>query len=205
MNIKALEQAEKKFLKQYPGGFAHPEMVAIGKKHKMEQLTAFAQASFAKKRFEKPADVVADMTRLVGRSTMVSMFEKPKFRSAMADLSKKDQERLASCLYELLHGKEKAGFESLVDELMPWKLAKWTLCTVFQSYYRPKKDVFIKPTTAKLIIKELEVDLAYQAIPTWAFYRDFRKLVKELKAKASKDLAPSNAAFCGFLMMNLAQ
>ena len=37
MNVKKLKQAEKAFFKQYPGGFTHPEMVALGKKHKMEK------------------------------------------------------------------------------------------------------------------------------------------------------------------------
>ena len=38
MNINALKAAEKSFLNKYPGGFRHPDLVEIGKKHKMEQL-----------------------------------------------------------------------------------------------------------------------------------------------------------------------
>ena len=32
MNVKALKEAQKKFLKKYPGGFSHPQMLEIGKK-----------------------------------------------------------------------------------------------------------------------------------------------------------------------------
>ena len=34
MNLERLKRAEEFFLTRYPGGFSHPEMVAIGKKTK---------------------------------------------------------------------------------------------------------------------------------------------------------------------------
>ena len=203
MNVEVLKQAERRFLKKYPEGFLHPEMAALGKKHKMPQLVEFAQQSFAKDCFDSPADIIGDMARLVSRSTLVSMFEKPKFKTMIGSLGAKDKTTIVEGLYDLLHGKQRAGFEVLVDELGKRKMAKWTLCTVFQAYYRPQKEVFIKPTTAKLIVQSLDANLTYHSTPTWEFYRDFRKLVKEAKAKVNKNLAPNNPAFCGFLMMTL--
>jgi hypothetical protein len=102
-----------------------------------------------------------------------------------------------------LHGKEKHGFETLVDELYKRKMAKWTLATVIQTYYRPNKEILIKPTTTKLILKELEIDLTYQPTPTWAFYKNYRKIINESKKGVSSSLSPNNPAYCGVLMMSL--
>lgn len=200
MNTGTLKAAEKRFLKEYPGGFDHPDMVALGKKHKMPQLEALATESFAKACFGDPKLVASNMVKLVSRSTLVSMFEKPKFKSA---ITPRTGGPMVDALHELLHGKPKVGFEALVDALQQRKLAKWPLATVFQYYYRPRTEVFIKPTTAKLIIDKLELDLTYHSTPTWEFYRNFRKEIKTARGTVSKTLAPDNAAFCGFLMMAL--
>ena len=203
MNATALKEAERKFLKRYPGGFTHPDMMAIGKKHKMEQLEAMAQESFAKQKFNDPNDIIAEWAKLVSRSSMISMFEKPKFRDMTKSLGKKDREGLVHALYELLHGKERIGFELLLSELQKQRLAKWPLVTVVQAYYRPQKDLLIKPTTTKLIIEKLELDLAYDSTPSWTFYRQYRKTINAIKTKVNKNLSPNNPAFCGFLMMAL--
>jgi hypothetical protein len=205
MNVKVLKAAEKRFLKKYPGGFNHPEMVELTKKHKKDVLEKFAKENFSKKRFEDVDFVVAEMARLVGRSTLISMFEKPKFRDMINGLTPKQRSVFAEAMYELLHGKAKVGFESLVSELEKAKLAKWSLATALQTYYRPHKEVFVKPTTTKLIIDKLEIDLQYKPKPTWEFYRDYRKVILEMKSKVSDTLSPSNAAFCGFLMMSLGE
>lgn len=203
MNEKALKQAERRFLKRYPGGFRHPEMVAIGKKHKVEQLTAMAKEDFAKGMFADPKHVVAAMAKLVSKSSLVSMFEKPKFKRMADALTPPERKALASALESLLHGKEKDGFEALNGILAKHKLSKWTLATVLPAYFRPKKDVFVKPTTAKLIIDALELDMTYSAKPSWTFYRDFRKAIKGMRSQVSADLSPNNPAFCGFLMVSL--
>jgi len=203
MNEKELKAAEKRFLKKYPGGFQHPEMLETGKKFKMEQHIADAKKSFSKKSFDDPKVLIADVAKLVSRSAMVSMFEKPKFKEMVDNMSASKRDALADTLFELLHGKEKAGFETLVGELAKYKLAKWTLATVVQAYYRPDKDVFIKPNTAKLIVDKLELDIVYKPAPTWEFYRKFRKHIKSMRAVAKNTQAPNNAAFCGFLMMYL--
>lgn len=39
--------------------------------------------------------------------------------------------------------------------------------------------------------------------PTWEFYRGFRNAIKNIKGEVGSQLAPSNAAFCGFLMTSL--
>lgn len=204
MNELALRRAEAAFLSRYPGGFAHPELVEIGqKKHKMDKMEALTRESFAKKRFDDPARLAEDAIRVVSRSSMVSVFEKPKFRDYVRQLGRDDRAAFVAALQEWIHGAEARGFEALFAALAPGKLTKWTLMSVFKAYYRPRHDVFIKPTTAKLIIARLELGLEYHPTPTWGFYRDFRNAINDMKQLVAPELAINNPAFCGFLMMTL--
>ncbi len=203
MNLDILHKAEDSFFAKYPGGFYNPEMIAIGKKHKMEQMEKLAKESFTEERFNDPMTIVEDAIKLVSRSSMVSVFEKPRFRDYVRSLNREEKAAFAHALHELLHGKQEDGFNLLQGLLVREKLAKWTLMTVIPAYYRPQKEVFIKPTTAKLIINKLGLDLEYKPTPSWEFYKGYRKAVNEMKGKVDKSLAPNNPAFCGFLMMSL--
>lgn len=203
MNIDVLLEAEAGFFARYPGGFYNPEMVAIGKKHKVDKLEKQVRESFAKGNFSKPGFIVEEAAKLVSRSSMVSVFEKPKFRDFARSLTPKEKDQFADALYELLHGKQEQGFNQLVELLKKHKLAKWTLVSVFPAYYNLQKEVFVKPTTAKLIIDKLGLDLKYNATPSWEFYRGYRKAINEMKTRVDESLSPNNPAFCGFLMMSL--
>ena len=203
MNIDILHKAENNFISRYPGGFNNPEMIAIGKKHKMAQMEKLAKESFAEKNFTDPMTIVEDAIKLVSRSSMVSVFEKPRFRDYVKSLNREEKAAFAHAIHELLHGSQKDGFELLQGILTREKLAKWTLMTVIPAYYRPQKEIFIKPTTAKLIINKLGLELEYKPTPSWEFYKEYRTAINELKKNADKSLAPNNPAFCGFLMMSL--
>src|SRR5215471_3469683 len=80
MNFKKLIRAEEAFFDRYPGGFANPEMIAIRKTHKLDKMVEFAQESFAKRNFKLPNLIVENMIKVVSRSSLISVFEKPKFR-----------------------------------------------------------------------------------------------------------------------------
>lgn len=202
MNIEKLKEAEKMFMARYPGGFAAPEMIEIGKKHKMGKMVEFAQTNFAEERFADPELMVTKMAGIVSKSSMVSLFEKPKFRDYTKSLNSIEKKALAYALKELLHGNEAEGFESMVDILGQVKLAKWTLMTVFGAYYSPEKEVFIKPTTTKNVIAQFELKgIQYKPKPSYEFYRKYRDYINEMKTHVDKSLSPSNAAFSGFLMM----
>ena len=204
MNWNKLAAAEKNFFLTYPGGFDHPEMVKIGKKHKMPQMTAFAQEQFSKKQCANVAETCDNMIKLVSRSSMVSLFEKPKFRDFVNGLNHDEQGFLVDALKQMLHGKKRVGFEAMVDLLKTAKLAKWSLLTIIPAYYSPDTEVFVKPTTAKNVISYFEVpELTYHPTPSWDFYVGYRKLIVSMKAKVAKNLSPSNAAFTGFLMFSM--
>ena len=204
MNRKKLKAAEQRFLDLYPMGFMNPELQKIVKKHRMEKLVDLTHELFAKKNFSDARIVAANMNKVIGRSSMVSVFEKPKFRDLIPTLDNRRLKSLADGMKNHLHGNRQKGFEAIVDVLTPAKLAKWSLVTVIPNYYWPDKEVFVKPTTAKGVIEYFELSgLTYKPRPTWEFYESYRDEILQMKAKVDKTIASSNAAFCGFLMMSL--
>ena len=204
MNIRKLKKAERAFFKLYPGGFNHPEMVALGKKHKMDKMIAFTQEAFAKKNFKTPEVIIAHLIKVISRSSMVSLFEKPKFRDFANSLYHQDRDHLVTGLKKVLYGKEQQGFEMMLEVLIIGKLAKWSLITICPTYFRPQYDVFVKPTTVKGVIEFFELkSLQYKPTPAWAFYKEYRDVINDMKSKVDPSLSPSNAAFSGFLMMSM--
>lgn len=205
MNLLRLKQAEKAFLQRYPGGFNNPELVVTRvKKHKPDQMIALAQESFSKENFSFPERIVQSMVKVISRSSIISVFEKPKFRNVANALSFQDKEFLSSGLEQLLHGNEQTGFEMILDLLKSQKLAKWSLMTVCQTYFHPQRDVFIKPTTVKGVIRYFELEeLQYKPAPSWAFYEAYRAAFHDMKSNVDASLSPTNPAFSGFLWMSV--
>jgi hypothetical protein len=204
MNLKRLQQAEKAFFDRYPGGFANPEMIAIRKKHHLERMIEITQESFAKRNFKHPDLIAENMIKVVTRSSLVSVFEKPRFRDFARSLPLQDRQVLAQGLGELLHGDEQIGFEIVLSILRTEKLAKWSLMTICQAYYHPQTEVFVKPTITKGIIKTFELRaLEYKPSPTWDFYEKYRVVIHEMKIKVDPSLSPYNIAFTGFLMRSI--
>jgi len=205
MNLVKLKQAEQAFLRRYPGGFNNHEIIATRvKKHKPDQMLALARESFSKENFKRPNLIVQNMIKLISRSSIISVFEKPRFRDFANGLSPQEREFLSSGLEQVLYGDEQTGFEMILDLLKSEKLAKWSLMTVCQTYFHPQRDVFIKPTTVKGVIEYFELkDLQYKPTPSWAFYEAYRLAFLEMKSKVDPSLSPTNPAFSGFLWMTI--
>lgn len=202
MNASKLKQAEADFLARYPGGFQNPEMLAMGKKHKMDKLSDQVQEAFQKRNFRDTSTIVDDMARFIGRSSMVSMFEKPKFRDFVNSLDPAEKNTLATGLRHRLHGDEEKGFNAMLSVLLSRKLAKWSLISAIPLYFKPEQEVFVKPTTTKGVIKYFELaDLVYRPQPSWEFYAAYRDAILKMKKVTHQSLSPNNAAFTGFLMM----
>ncbi len=203
MDFTKLKKLEKKFLKQYPGGFSHPEMVEIGKKHKMDKMLKLAKENFSKQSFEDSSKILESLSKIVTSSSMVSLFEKPKFRDYIKAQKGKSRENLTQAIYQILHGKQADGFNDYLEILANNKMAKWTLISVLPSYYKPKKEIFVKPTITKKVIQYFDLDLEYKPRPSWEFYRKYRLVINKMKKEVDPSLSPSSAAFTGFLMMSL--
>ena len=205
MNLERLKQAEAVFLNRYPGGFANPEISAVRKKkHNVDKMIALAQERFARRNFSYPDQILHDMVKVVSESSIISVFEKPRFRDFASNLSAEERELLACGLEELLHGREQTGFETLLDLLKSRKLGKWSLMTVCQTYFHAKQAVFVKPTTVKGIIQYFELaHLQYKPTPTWDFYQAYRSTLHDMKSKVDSSLSPTNVAFSWFLLLSL--
>lgn len=202
MNKAKLKEAEEKFLMRYPGGFTHPQMLELVKKHKVEKMKQLAQDSFAIEKFESSPGIIDAMGKVVSQSSLISIFEKPKFRDLLKVLNNGEKDHLAFGLKEYLHGNQAVGFKAMTVLLQEYKLAKWPLITVYPIYYRPNVEVFIKPTTVKGIIEYFELTgLKYNSKPTFEFYQAFREQIRQMKQDVHITLQVDNAAFCGFLMM----
>lgn len=205
MNRTRLLEAEARFLGQYPAGFDDPGLASIKKKHNVDKLTEFARRELAREKFHRPVHVVDTALKIVSRSSMVSRFEKPKFRDFVQCLNSDEKAAFAQALELRLYGRARQrGFEELVGMLQPHGVAKWSVVSVIPFYVFPQREAFVKPTTAKGIIAALEVDdLQYRPQPTWAFYRGYQRLLKDIRDTVSDRLAPNNAALTGFLMTSL--
>lgn len=205
MNLKKLREAESLFLLRYPGGFEHEDMQRIARKHNVGKLAEFASTALGKDRFRNQGQVLDDIVKIVARSSMVSMFEKPKFRDHVNGMNRADRTVLADGFKQLLHGRQEQGFNTVVDVLADARLAKWSLVTVCLFYYHPQTEVFVKPTTTKNVIRQFELDgLTYRPQPAWAFYAGYRDAIETMKSHVDPSLSPNNAAFTGFLMMSTA-
>jgi len=204
LDAKKLKVLEGDFLMQYPKGFSDPEMIKIGKKHNVAKMTDMTKECFTKQACSNVHVTAENMIKVVSRSSMVSMFEKPKFRDFVRGMDENEKAFLVGALSHILHGKQQLGFEAMVDILKTQKLAKWSLITIIPAYHNPTREVFVKPTTAKNILKHFEIaDPIYKPAPTWDFYKKYRTLINNAKKTVNKNLSPSNAAFSGFLMMTV--
>ncbi len=205
MNIEKLKRAEADFLVRFPDGFADPAMAPIMKKHNVGKLTEFAQANLTRAQFNNPEHIAETLVRIISRSSMVSMFEKPKFRDFVRSLNSHEKEHLAFAFEKRLYGRAKrAGFEEILGMLSHYKLAKWSIISAVPFYFAPKKEAFVKPTTAKGIVAYLEVnEMQYKPRPSWEFYRAYVKLLNEIKKEVQPSISPNYAALSGFLMTTI--
>lgn len=204
MDRVKLKEAEEIFLMRYPGGFSNPSMLEIVKKHKVEKMNQLAQDSFAKKQFKEPLKIVEAMGKIISQSSLISVFEKPKFRDLIKGLNSDEKERLSHGLKEFLHGDQEFGFHMMNALLGEYKLAKWTYLTLIPNYYHPDEEVYIKPNTVKGVIAYFGLEgLQYSPKPTFAFYRAYREQIRQMKQEVSTTMQVNNAAFCGFLMMSM--
>ena len=205
MNLVKLKEAEEYFFRLYPEGFDDPELQKIAKKHRLGKMNEKVHDYFSPGAFDDPYGVVEHMAKVVSASSMISLFDKPKFKNALAVMRSEEKELLALGLKEMLHGVQANGFEIMVEILADRKLAKWPLVTIIPVYYAPLKEIFVKPTTTKAVIKTFEIEgLLYKPRPSYEFYTAYKAVLEIMKAHVDPSLAKvSNAAFTGFLMMGI--
>lgn len=204
MNIEKLKQLEAEFLRRYPLGFEDPELMAVAKKHKVEEMKNYVHAHFSKDSFNDPSAISRAFTKLIEKSSLVSTFEKVKYKNAVKLFNQDDIEMLSNALWDILYGDQRKGFNQLVLLLATFDLAKWPILTVLGLYYNGDYEVLVKPTTVKSVLNYLEImDFKYTSKPNYDFYLQYRTLINDLKEKTGKSIATDNGAYCGFLMITI--
>ena len=118
MKRELLIAAQKEFLRMYPGGFENEEMQVHVKRHKIHKMNEFAMESFRKEKFDDPDTVFKNIVKIMSQSTVVSVFEKMKFRNFSKVMTTDQKLRLVDGLYEMLHGNPAAGFDKMKEVLL---------------------------------------------------------------------------------------
>lgn len=204
MNLIKLKIIEEHFFETYPKGFEDEGLAQIVKRHNVAKLTGFAHEAFAKEKFTNSQQIVEDMTKIISRSSLISLFEKPKFRDAVKAMSTERKDMLSIGLEEMLHGSFKNGFNIMLEIFTEEKLAKWSLISVIPYYYAPKKHLFIKPTTTKDVLKYFDIEeIVYKPRPSYEFYAKYKKILAQFKKEVNNKISNDNAKFTGFLMMGM--
>ena len=130
MNLHKLKEAEAYFLELYPQGFEDVGLLPIIKRHNTAKIGEHARQMFAKENFLQPDIICENFTKIVSKSTLISLFEKPKVRDMIKSMRMERRDMFAIGLYELLYGDKKEGFETLVEGLSFYSLAKWSIVTL---------------------------------------------------------------------------
>ena len=165
----------------------------------MEEL---AQEIFDPVALERELESMDKIVKFITKSSLVSVFEKVKFKNLINESDELFKRDLVDSIREMLHEDEESGFNRVVNLLAPYKMAKWPIITVILTYYRPKENVFVKPTTVKRIIQEFELQgVNYTPKVNYPFYRDYRTIFIEMTKQVDERLSISNGYFSGFLMM----
>ncbi len=205
MNEQKLKYLESAFLSQYKNGFNDEELQKVGKKHNLKKRTENIHNVCSEEALNQGLANYENVVKVVGTSSLVSVFEKMRFRDLSKELDDLEKHMFLDAVYELIHGDEEIGFQMMYDLLSPYKLAKWPIITIFRAYYYPHNDIFVKPTTVKKIISYLELeDIHYTPKVNYDFYKKYRIYFNQMKDLVENEtLKPNNPAFSGFLWMSI--
>ncbi|MCD8545476.1 MAG: hypothetical protein LRY52_11780 [Sulfurospirillum cavolei] len=203
MNLEKLKNAEAYFLELYPEGFQDIGLQPIIKRHNTAKIGEQVRELFAKENFSQPELICENFAKIASKSTLISLFEKPKVRDMMKEMRMERRDMFSIGLYEMLYGDVKEGFEIVVEVLSFYGLAKWSLVTLIPYYFDRAKAFFIKPTTTKNVIAFFEIkDVVYKPKPSYEFYIAYTSVLENMKANVGEKIShDDNAAFTGFLMM----
>lgn len=202
MNLDKLKEAEANFFAFYPKGFEDEGLLPIIKRHNTAGIGKSVRELFAPERFQNADEICESFVKIVSKSTLISLFEKPKVRDMVKQMSMDQRDMLSIALYEMLHGKREKGFEMIVEVLALYSLAKWSIVTLIPYYYDRENNFFIKPNTTKDIIKFFEIGgIIYKPRPTYEFYSRYTQILSQMREHVSPLIGRDNAGFTGFLMM----
>ena len=65
----------------------------------------------SKENFSNGLNIFEDVAKIVSKSSLVSVFEKMRFRDLMKEFDLMERQEFLDAVYENLHGNERQGFE----------------------------------------------------------------------------------------------
>ena len=168
---------------------------------KLEQMT---KELLHKDNFAQPDIVCENYVKIISKAAVISFYDKLKLKDAIKDMGMYEKDMFSIALYDILHGNKSAGFDTFVEILSEYKLAKWTLISIVPYFMNRKKEYFIKPTATKDIIRYLELkNVEYKPKPSFKFYKEYKKNLNEIKKNVPKKLTTDNICLTGFLRLGI--
>ena len=202
MNINKLKAAEHQFLSMYPEGFESEGLKDGARKHKMDKMIKDAQEFLSIEGLRHYKVAIQNIKKLISRASIVSVFEKTKFRNLLNESDDLFEQEFVDAVYTMIHEDQEEGFTKIVDLLSPYKIAKWPILSAMLLYYSPKEEVLIKPTTVKKVIEYFELEgLKYTPKVNYQFYAEYRAAIHKMIDLVDPKLSITNGHFSGFLMM----
>lgn len=97
--LNKLKILEEHFFEMYPNGFDDEALKVMVKRHKADKLKEFTKCSFSKDMFAIPLQICEDAKKVISRSSLIFLFEKPKFKDAINSMSLEQKEIFSIGLY----------------------------------------------------------------------------------------------------------
>jgi hypothetical protein len=189
------ERCRRRFLEQYPGGFADPAWRAerAGRDDALRRWELeLARARFRARREARDFGALAqDMLGSARRCGWLEPDELSRLRAVVS--SPGASRRLAEALYSLLYGRgnDPVRFTRWLKALRPLDLQGWPLATVFGGLAEPGERLFVRPSVIRRGAQAWGVELDPGPAPEASLHRKVQELGREM-ARALRDLGPAD-------------
>jgi hypothetical protein len=195
------EACRRKFLRQFPDGFADETYLAWERDYKWEAHRRWRAMIGGKAELRAKLDqglhdeVAAAAVRIESGRALLFSFEKMALRDAVVR-SDKGAVLFADGLYDWMHGPggERERFERWLDVVreLPRKqtrVATWPVITVFGMIARPNAHCYLKPLTTMRAAQAYGFDFDYSSRPSWDTYSSLLELCRTVRTDIA-DLKP---------------
>ena len=192
-------RCRRKFLRQFPGGFADATYLDWERAYKWEahrrwrtELSPTALADLIRR--GRYRELAMRAVRIESRTNLLFSFEKMAIRDAVRSAA--GAEAFARGLGEWLYGRgsENTRFTAWCDRLstLPRRQARvltWPVATVFGFIARPGRHMFLKPTVTRRAATAYGFDFDYVSRPGWPTYASLLAFARRVRADL-RDLQP---------------
>jgi hypothetical protein len=182
----SLESAKRRFLHQFPAGFADPKYMEQERDFKLAAHLKFQQllgiSEIGTLLSESKTRLLAENAlKVVSGVNLLAPFESAAFHDAMRD--DKAVQRFFAALLAMMsaHRLTAELFQNFTDavESLPAvgsKVATWPVATIFPYLAEPDRFMFLKPAVTKIAAETLGFDLKYNPQLNWPTYEALQRM-----------------------------